>query len=239
MRIGILQPYIFPYIGYFQLINAVDRLVIYDDAQWIKGGWINRNRILVQGNPTYVTLPVAAAPLGTAINERVFSSQFEWQKRKILRTLVSAYERSMNFDATYALVEECFSCGSTNVAEFVANSLRVVCDCLGIDVPFRFSSELVSSQVLTGEDRVLDICKLCESSSYVNPIGGVELYSCRRFASEGIELRFLKSNCDEYFQLSNRGFISSLSILDVLMHCSGPQVAKLLGQYELVEGGGS
>jgi WbqC-like protein family len=234
MRLGIMQPYWFPYLGYFQLIHAVERFVIYDDVQWIKGGWINRNRILVRGQPRYITLPVRRDASLVSINQRTLSPEHEREKHKIIQQIGFAYSGAPHFNDVMPLVHECISSKETHVSPFVVNTLRACCAYLGIATPFILSSKLAKNAELRGQDKVLDINHLLGATHYVNSIGGVELYDKEAFARKGIQLSFLKTGAVAYEQQAAGEFVPNLSIIDVMMFNDRQKCRALVESYELV-----
>lgn len=233
--VAIMQPYFFPYIGYFQLINAVDSFLIYDDVQYIKGGWINRNRILLNGNPHYITLPVEKGHWRDKISERNFSSpKFEQAKAKIVRQLSSAYGKAPYFSGVMHLVEQVFACEERNVARFLINHLRKVCDYLRIETPFLISSETQKQNAeLSGQNRGIAMCKALEAHRYINAIGGMDLYDPSSFEQERIKLNFIKTLDFSYYQFGDT-FVPNLSIIDVMMFNDVEQIREYLAMYELV-----
>jgi len=233
MKLGIMQPYVFPYIGYFQLINAVDQFVIHDDVQWIKGGWINRNRILVQGKPHYITLPLKKDSTLLDINQRELSADFENQKKRIIRQIEGTYRKAPHFASVMEVVSQCFACQERNVSTFIVNSLHVCCTYLGISTQFVLSSQLDKRNELRGQDRVLEINFVMEASHYINPIGGTELYEKERFVENGLRLSFIKARNVAYDQKGEDVFVPFLSIIDVMMFNSKNQIAELLKEYDL------
>ncbi len=234
MKIAIMQPYLFPYIGYFQLISAADRFVIHDDVQSIKGGWINRNRILVGGEPHYITLPVQKAPSSLNINERQLAIDAAKQKHRIIRQLEGAYRNAPYFDAVLPLVSRTFAVQERNLSLFVTNALRECCAYLGILTPFVISSQLKKNDELKGELRVINIAKTLQASHYFNPIGGVDLYDKTHFSDQGVTLCFLKARPVPYQQMGDREFVPFLSIIDAMMFNSKQELASLLGEYDLL-----
>lgn len=228
-----MQPYLFPYIGYFQLMAAVDHFVIYDDAQWMKGGWINRNRILVEGAPRYFTLPVAKTTHTQRINERCFADDVDIHKKKILRQLAFSYCRAPFFDEILSLVKDCFGEPQRDVSRLLVSCLERCCDYLGIDTPMTMASDVESPTDLAGENKVIHISRTLGANHYVNPAGGASLYSGSRFASAGLQLSFLHTLELRYPQFDGRKFQPSLSIIDVLMFNTPEQVLALLQRYRL------
>ena len=234
MKLAIMQPYVFPYIGYFQLINHVDQFVIYDDVQYINRGWINRNRILVNGQAKYFTLPVKKADRSLPINQRELADEFGSQKDSILRQIDTAYNKAPYYADVATLIKECFDFPEKNVALFVANSIRQFCQFLDIDTRFVVSSELQKPSGLKGEDHILEINKILGSTNYINPIGGTELYDHDRFAENGISLQFLETRGIEYPQFPKFEFVPFLSIIDVLMFNDKTKISELLGEFDLI-----
>lgn len=233
MKLGIMQPYLFPYIGYFQLIQAVDQFVIHNDVQWIKGGWINRNKILVQGKPQYITLPLKKDSTFMKINERQFSADIENQKKKIIRIIKDVYKKAPQFQVAIQLVNECFCCEERNVSAFIVNSLIICCDYLGIRTPLVLSSKLDKRNDLHGQDRVLEINDIMSASHYINSIDGNKLYDKDRFAEKGVDLSFIKARNIAYNQFANHEFVPFLSIIDVMMFNSQNELTNLLKEYDL------
>lgn len=233
MKLGLMQPYLFPYIGYFQLIDAVDQFVIHDDVQWIKGGWINRNRILVQGQSRYITLPLQKDSTLLNINERKLSLDIEPPGKKIIRQIEGAYRNAPYFDSVLSLVSNCFGCQEINVSPFIVNTLRECCDYLGVNTPLVLSSTLNKRNELRAEDRVLDINMVMGASHYINPIGGTELYDKTHFSEKGLRLSFIKARNVSYAQFQNHEFVPFLSIIDVMMFNSQQNITRLLSEYDL------
>lgn len=233
MKLGIMQPYLFPYIGYFQLIQTVDQFLVYDDVKWIKSGWINRNRILLHGNPHYFTLPLRKGSASLNINQRFLSENIEEQKKRIMRQITEGYQKAPLFDTVFPLITECLSCEERNASAFIVNALRVCCAYLGINTPFVLSSELDKQNDLQGQDKILDMNKLMGATSYINPIGGIELYDKARFAEQGLELSFIKTRNVEYDQRSKQDYVPFLSIIDVMMFNTQSEVMDMLKEYDL------
>ena len=231
MKLGIMQPYFFPYIGYWQLMNAVDRYVIYDDVNFIKGGWITRNRILMGSEVKYFNLPMQGASPFKKINEVGVQPPEQWVKGS-LDKLRLAYRKAPCYGQAMPLAEDILTCGSTNLAEFLAYSIRAVAAYLEMNTEFVISSTLKKDNALHGQDKVLAICKELEATEYYNAIGGQQLYSKEDFARQGIQLSFLDTRSIRYAQGSGE-FQPNLSILDVLMYNPKEQVQEMLREYDL------
>jgi hypothetical protein len=214
MRVAIMQPYFLPYIGYFQLIAAVDVFVVYDNIKYTKKGWINRNRMLRNGGEATFTLPLRKGSDALQIRERELAPDFD--RAKLLNPLAAAYRRAPFFDATWPLVEAIVRLPETNLFRFLHPSIVRTCEHLGITTQIRISSTIDIDHNLTGQDRVLALCEALGASAYLNPFGGMKLYSKEAFHELGIELRFIRPRPFEYRQF-DAPFVPWLSILDVMM----------------------
>ena len=235
MKLGVMQPYFFPYLGYWQLMNAVDQYVIYDDVNYIKGGWINRNRILVNGKANFFHLPMKEKSPNKLINELTWDRD-ERKITKLLRTIEFAYKKAPQFRKVMPLIEKIFSFDSDKLAPFLINQLEAVKNFLEIETKFIVSSEIPKDNSLKGQDKLLAICEMLGASEYYNAFGGTELYSHEDFATRNIDLKFLKSlppPVTEYRQFKNE-FVPDLSIIDVMMFCDVKQLKKLLSSYILI-----
>lgn len=232
MKIGIMQPYFLPYIGYWQLMNAVDKYVIYDDVNYIKAGWINRNRILVNGQPTYINLPLLGISQNKLINE-IQVNHDPKQMAKTLRMVEMAYKKAPYFQQVFPLLEKILSCGKENAAEFIAESFRIINAYLGINTELIMSSSIEKDNSLRGQDKILAICQILGGTEYYNAIGGQELYNFDDFRQLNMELSFVKTNPITYKQYGGE-FQSSLSILDVMMFNSVEEIQQMLQQFTLI-----
>ena len=232
MKVAIMQPYIFPYLGYFQLIKSVDKFIFYDDVNFIKKGWINRNKILINGKESIITFPLIKASQNKLINEiDLFLNNKD--KKKIIAKLEMAYKKAPYFDSTINLVKEIINADLSNIAKYSANSITKISDFLEIDVSFDFSSiQSPESKGMDKADRLIFISKTLGAEQYINSIGGQELYDKNYFSNYHIDLRFIKT-LDFKYQQFNHPFIPALSIIDVLMFNSKGDIGKMLNQYEL------
>jgi hypothetical protein len=230
-RVAIMQPYVFPYIGYFQLMAQADVFVSHDDVNYIKGGWINRNRIADQGQVKWLTLPVRHAPHTLPINHRHYELDHK-TLRYILRRLEAMYRRATHFAATIDLVETILRHEDSTVSAFNENALALIADRIGIATPILVSSRLTKDDTLRGQGRVIDICQRLGATEYVNPIGGRYLYDRARFLDSGLNLAFLIPGPRIY---PIAGLVESehLSIIDVLMTCSPSEIQAMLSQFSI------
>lgn len=234
MKLGIMQPYFMPYIGYWQLMNLVDQYVIYDDVNFIKGGWINRNRILVNGAPKYFNVPMLGSSSNVLINE-VRVDHNAAVTRKSLRSIEGAYKKAPYFDIVNPMLEEVLWCGEDNIAKYIEHSFRVICKYLDIRTELIVSSDLDKDTALKGQDKVIAICRLLGATEYYNAIGGRELYSYEAFREHGLQLKFVETKNIVYQQFDNT-FQPNLSIIDVMMFNSRDKIREYLEAYTLITG---
>lgn len=229
--IGIMQPYFLPYIGYFQLMAMVDKFVVFDDVNFIQRGWINRNRLLMNGAPYTFTIPLSHASQNKLICD-THIAETNWQP-KLLRTIEQAYIKAPQFPQVFELCHRIILCNSSSLSAFVLNSLRLIANYLNLQVTIIPSSKVYGNNELCGQERILDICHMEKATAYVNLIGGVKLYEQQRFHENGIKLFFLRSQNTEYRQFSSL-FVSSLSILDVMMFNDVASIKSHLKNYDLI-----
>jgi WbqC-like protein family len=228
-----MQPYLFPYLGYFQLAHSVDRFVLFDDVNFIKRGWINRNRILLNGGAHRFTVPLEGASQNRFINQILTIKGDKW-KADLLKTIEWAYRRAPQFELIFPLIEASVRYDERNVARFIAHSLALVMRHVGIGAELVPTSSGYGNSALKGQDRIIDICAREGAQAYHNPIGGRELYDGRAFANAGIELRFVRSRLREY-QHKSPTFVPGLSIIDVLMWNELSDVQTMLNDYNVIE----
>jgi hypothetical protein len=234
MKIAIMQPYLFPYIGYFQLINAADKFVILDDVNFINRGWINRNRILVQDKAHLFTVPLREVSQNKLIKDLQISEQNNW-KAKFTKTIEMNYRKAPFFDDIYNVLKDIIDSNKTLLNSFILYSILKINDYLGIKTPIVDTSSIYENQSLKGEERIIDICLKEKAKIYINPIGGKDIYSKDKFLSKGISLHFLKPEFVTYKQFDNE-FVPWLSIVDVLMFNSRAKVKNMLNDYTLLNG---
>ena len=232
-KVGIMQPYLLPYIGYWQLLNAVDTYVIYDDVNYIKSGWINRKRILINGGASYFTIQVIGASSFKLINEIQVNND-DRLIEKNLKTIEMAYRKAPYFEEGYSIMEKILRYKDDNLANYLINSIKVICNYLEIFTEIIISSEMKKNNELKAQEKVLDICKELQATDYYNAIGGQELYSFDDFKKNNIRLHFLKTGDIEYKQFNNE-FQPFLSIIDVIMFNSKEEIKEMLNKYTLID----
>ena len=232
MKVAIMQPYFLPYIGYWQLIAAVDRFVVYDNIKYTKKGWINRNRFLLNGADEMFSLPLQKGPDSAEIVERTLSDAFE--PEQLLAQLQGAYRRAPCYDRTLPLLRQILLYPERNLFRYLHHSIVSVCEALEIHTNIQVSSSLSIDHGLKAQDKVLALCRAAGADVYINPIGGVELYSREAFLDKGLQLHFLRARPFEYAQFRN-GFVPWLSIVDVLMFNPVETVRECIrSSYDLV-----
>lgn len=232
MKVAIMQPYFLPYIGYFQLMQAVDVFVVYDNIKYTKAGWINRNRYLQNGTDALFSLPLRRDSDFLDVVEREIAADFN--SRQLLDRLLQAYRKAPQLAAVTPVLERVLGNPERNLFSYIRASLNQVRDYLAITTPLVVSSTLPIDHTLKAQDKVIAICKELGATNYINAIGGLELYDRAAFAASGIALHFIKSRPWEYPQLGNP-FVPWLSILDVMMFNLLPDIrTQLASGYELV-----
>jgi hypothetical protein len=231
MRIAVMQPYLFPYLGYFQLIGAVDRFVLLDDVRFIKKGWINRNRLAINGKATRFTVPLEKASQNKLIKDTRISYDSNWQ-HKILKTIELAYNKAPFFGDVFPMIRQLFLMKEPYIAGLAYHSLIKVLSYLALETEIIASSGIYSNGHLKAQDKILDICLKEHACQYINPPSGIKLYEKDAFAQLHINLSFIKPILSAYRQ-HTPGFVSGLSIIDVLMYNSRERVRQLLNEYLL------
>lgn len=214
MKLAIMQPYFLPYIGYWQLIAAVDTFVIYDNIKYTKKGWINRNRLLRDGEPVTFSLPIAAGPDSLDVVERELAPSLD--RRKLLAQFQGAYAKAPYFAEVLPLLREIIEYPEQNLYRYVRHSVDRLCSHLGLQTRIVVSSDVPIDHDLRAQDKVLALCKSLGASEYINPIGGTELYERAVFADHELRLSFLRATPFEYPQFG-KVFVPWLSIIDLLM----------------------
>lgn len=226
-----MQPYFFPYIGYYQLINAADEFYLYDDVQFIKGGWINRNRVVLNKQISFINLILSGASANKKINEIDVDANPIW-KNKLIKSIQQSYAKTPNSESVMSLINEIIFYPEKNLAKYLANSIKKIVQYLEIKTHIIEDSSRFNNQDLQGKERVLDICLKCKTKKYINAAGGKELYDKNYFLQHNIELLFLETLQIEYKQ-NSREFIPNLSILDVLFYNTVPEIKIILEKYRL------
>lgn len=234
MKVAIMQPYFMPYLGYFQLINAVDTFLFFDQVHFIKKGWINRNRILVQQKDYLFTIPLVDVSQNKLIKETFIDEKSypQW-KAKFLKTITQAYKNAPYFDTTLSLLETILNHKTEQISELAMYSVLQIAKLLSIKTDFKTSTTIASILPSGKVEKLLFLCKMLNATEYVNPIKGQALYKKEAFLEAQINLHFLKSNRIQYPQF-NHEYVADLSMIDVLMFNAPETISQYLKEYELV-----
>lgn len=229
MKLAVMQPYLFPYIGYFQLIFAADLFLIYDDIAYIKQGYINRNNIWSANGATRFTIPVPGASSNKLISELAFSEDVT----KVLKTIEQSYSKAPYFAEVFPIIRDTLELEDRSIASVCQKSFQEIFSYLGIEKQFKKTSELKYDRSTSARDRLIALCHEFGADCYINASGGRKLYAKRDFAEKGVDLKFIDSLPLKYSQ-GAREFTPNLSIIDMLMNCSPQQVIAYMARYKLV-----
>lgn len=232
MKVAVMQPYFFPYIGYFQLINSVDTFVIYDNIQYTKKGYINRNKLLLNGKEKVFTIPIKKESDYLDIIERSVANSWITENSKLISLIEEAYRKAPNYNDCIKIISNCIEFKDQNLFNYIYNSVKSICNYLEIETKIIISSKIKVNRNLKGQERVIEICKYLETSTYLNPIGGKVLYNKNDFKKHNIDLFFLKSKNIQYNQF-NKLFVPWLSIIDLMMFNKKDFIKKYLTEYTL------
>ena len=233
MKVAVMQPYFFPYIGYFQLLAASDTFVFYDDVNFIKRGWINRNNILLSNVAHRITVPCEKASQNKLIKDIAVNYSAP-ELAKLRKSIQHAYAKAPNFESVFGLFNEVLDKGCNSIASLAGESVKAVANYLGFQKEFKYSSEQgYGNTELDRADRLIDITQKEQSETYINAIGGIDLYEKEYFSSKGVSLGFVEPVLEPYTQWGNE-FVKGLSILDALMFADKEQVMEMIHKYRLV-----
>jgi WbqC-like protein family len=236
MTIAVMQPYIFPYLGYYQLVGAVDTFVFFDDVNFITRGWINRNRILQQNEPYRFTIPLNKASQNKLINEIEIADFPSWRK-DFLKLIEFNYKKAPFYVSVQNRMHEfLYSKDYRLIGELASDSVRNIAAFLELPTRFLFSSQLEykDGEIRNGQDKVIRICDLLGANKYINPQNGIEIYDQEAFEKKDVNLNFIRMDEIIYDQMGRSKFEGSLSIIDVLMFNDIERIKELLSKYTLV-----
>ena len=225
MKVVIMQPYLFPYFGYFSLLKNCDKFVFYDDVNFINKGWINRNNLLINKKACLFTVPLSKASQNKYINEiKLF--QFTEFKRNFYSLLKSTYSKAPFFQETIGYINNVFDCETDHISDLAIRSIKIISEILGLKKKFFISSVLSpNSKVLSRSDRLIELTSILSGDEYINSLGGAHLYSESYFAKHSIKLTFHEPKIFPYKQFNSPNqFIPNLSIIDLLMNKSPDQI---------------
>lgn len=226
MKLAIMQPYFFPYIGYFRLVAAVDRFVFYDDVNFIKNGWINRNRLFLAGDVRYITISLSGASPFLKIDE-INIQMNDLARKKILESIRHSYSKAAHFREVNDILSEVLFSTDRHISTLAKLSVILVSKYLDLQTEFVMSSSCYKNSHLAGAGRVIEICRNEGADAYYNLPNGEGLYERSMFESNGIDLCFIQPNLIPYLNFSGK-FYPGLSIIDVLMFNDKNAVREML-----------
>ena len=231
MKLAVMQPYLFPYIGYWQLMKAADLFVLLDDVNYITRGWINRNRMCIEGEIRYFSFPVEKASQNRRIQDTKLCLDHR-QRENLLRTFRYAYRDAPELERVLPILETGFRSTKTDLVDFIEETIEVVKPLLNIDTPVCRASCLRDPDHGKGQAGILELCRITGADSYLNPIGGKELYSREAFRDQGVTLQFLQPRPEEIMKILGEG-VWDLSILDLLLRFSPEMLTRALECYQM------
>lgn len=232
--LAVMQPYLFPYVGYFSLINSSTDFVFYDDVAYIKQGWINRNRILANGQPKLFSVPLVNGSSNVLIKDVEMSDNVKF-RTKLFKTLEQSYSKALYFKRGMEYAMNVLSSEERSLSSLAIKSVNLACEIIGVSSQKYCSSiDFPDSRGINRSERLLKICAALQCSTFVNPIGGSHLYSKDSFFKRGVELKFIKPRTVDYSQLKANKFFPNLSIIDLLMHLPEDEILAAVQSYELL-----
>jgi hypothetical protein len=231
MKVAIMQPYFFPYIGYFQLIKSVDKFIILDDVNFIKGGWINRNIIADKNISQWLTIPLDGASPNKLINE-IDIVQNEFWKSKMIKTIKQIYGKNHNNGFDLSIIINFIEQANGNLSKYLSKTIGDLCNILNIKTDIINITDFPKSYELNAQERIISICKKTEASVYVNLPGGKKLYDTLRFQSDNIELRFIEPKVPVGLISSGLNNSIKVSIIDLILRNSSESIAEALDSYQ-------
>lgn len=247
MKLGIMQSYFFPYIGYFHLIKSVDKFILYENVSFRKRSWITRNKLLKKGSgqPYFINVLVKKASSNQTIRQTKLCDDHAWREQ-LCRAIYHDYKRATFFDSIYPRIQVWLNNEQENLHEFNAEIIKEICALLAIDTPIFSNNDKYlgledevgqlaeSSGLSIKSQRVIEICQEENASTYINPIGGTDLYSKEDFGRHGIHLLFNKSDTPKPYNQFDYPFTPFLSVIDELMHKGPERISESLNTFELI-----
>lgn len=232
MKIAIMQPYFFPYLGYFQMLNAVDKFVLLDDVNFIMRGYINRNSILINGKAHLFSIPLEKPSQNKLIKDTKIKF-VQKDRENFLKTITLAYKKAPFYDDFFSIFKDIIENNDDDLTSYIKYSLEQVKNYLNLNTEILVSSQIKKDNSLHAQDRIIEINKQLGSTHYINTIGGQDLYNKNDFEKACIKLNFIKMLPVKYKQFKNE-FVPNLSIIDVLMFNSKEESKLLLEKNILI-----
>ena len=230
-----MQPYFFPYLGYFAIMHYVDKWIVFDEAQYIYHGWINRNRILNYNKDwQYVTAPIQKHSRDIKIKDVVLANHIQWRD-KLLAQLQQYRKRAPYFSSVIEVVREAVNVQEESLSALNTHVLRAICGYLGISVTIEVFSKRNwdIGEVQEADEWALRISESLGAKQYVNPPNGKMFFDEAKWSKSEIELRFLKIRELEYSQ-KNAAFIPNLSVIDVMMFLEPAHIREAMERYDFI-----
>jgi hypothetical protein len=232
--LAVMQPYLFPYAGYFSLMHSSTDFVFYDDVDFIKQGWVNRNRVLVNGQPQLFSVPLVNGSSNVSIKDVLISENARFYT-KLIKTLEQSYSKALFYARGMEYVMSVLSPEERNLSTMAIKSVNLASEIIGITPrKFHSSAYFADTKGVDRSERLLRICESLQCKTLVNPIGGCHLYSKDVFSKRGVELKFIKTKIVDYSQLKTTAFVPNLSIIDLLMHLPSDEILEVVQSYELL-----
>lgn len=236
MKMSIMQPYFFPYIGYIGLIKNTDIFILLDEVQYIYHGWISRNRVLKpNGGWQYIVVPLASHSRNTVIKNVEISTTVDWNKKIIAQ--LQHYKKAPFYQDVIALCRDVFNAEFKTIADLNMAGLKAVLEYLNIEKQIYLFSEmnLTIEKPNAPDEWALSICRAFGGvTEYWNPIGGKFLFNRKKYEQNGVALRFYEPEIIPYRQKGSN-FEPSLSILDVMMFNSPETIIEMMGSFTLFQ----
>ena len=231
--VAIMQPYVFPYLGYFCLVDASDVFVFYDDVHFIQKGWIHRNRIALQGQAHTFSIPLAQRSQNVLIADTQ-THDFPAFRSKFIKQLEQGYRKASHFRQGMAYVLDVLEPPHDSIADLAARSVEQACRLMGLSRRFaRSSHAFADSRGMARAQRLIHITRQLGATDYVNATGGRTLYEPADFAEHGVRLRFVDPQLPDYPQFADQTFVPNLSVIDAFMHNPASTVRDMVQSYEL------
>lgn len=231
-----MQPYFFPYPGYFSLIKATNKWIVFDTPQYANYSWMNRNRIINcnDDNWMYFIVPLKKRPLRTSINSIVIQNEVNW-KEKIISQLGYYKKHAPYYNHVVEFLRETLTSEFVKLSDLNIHTLKATCKYIGIDFNYEIYSEmnLQIEDIHAPDEWGLNICKAMGVSKFINPERGQNFIDRQKYLNEKVDIKFLEYRYPDYDQKMEE-FIPGLSIIDAMMFNSPKELKVILEDYKLV-----
>jgi len=234
IKAAIMQPTYMPWCGYFGLIKMVDIFVLYDDVQFDKRSWQQRNKIKTANGSQWLTVPVESKGMRSQkINEAIIQSDSNFS-RKHIKAIELNYSKSKFYHEYKDLIINCIESNCSKLVDLNTSLIYICSKILSIETKFIKSSDLNVSGAK--EERLIDICKKISADIYISPQGSKNYLSQgESFLENNIKLEYFEFMHPTYHQMYGL-FEPQMSIIDVLFNCGASETRRLLESSSRVEG---